>query len=60
MKMKGSAGFTITVEVFMVPDGYKSFARNNFFHHYDLEGYGVHKDNKKAQTWKLMICEWYI
>jgi hypothetical protein len=39
---------TITVEVFKVPDGYKSIAMNSFIHHYDLQGFGAHEDKNES------------
>jgi hypothetical protein len=41
-------GFTMTVEIFKVPGGYKSFANNSFHHHYDLLGSGFHKNKKES------------
>ncbi|MDF2790523.1 MAG: hypothetical protein K0S80_3624 [Neobacillus sp.] len=43
MKIFIEKGFIITVEIFTVPEGYKSFANNSYHHHYDLLGFGVHK-----------------
>jgi hypothetical protein len=36
-------GFAIIIEVFKVPEGYKSFTRNTLVHHDDLLGNDVHK-----------------
>lgn len=43
------AALTITVEIFKVPDGYKSFARNSYIHHDDLLGAGFHKDKNESR-----------
>jgi len=40
--------FTITVEIFTVPEGYKSFANNSIFHHYNLLGSGYHENKKES------------
>lgn len=40
--------YTITVEIFTVPDGYKCFANNSLHHHYDLLGSGVHVNKKES------------
>ncbi|WP_026568396.1 hypothetical protein [Bacillus sp. UNC41MFS5] len=39
---------TYTVEVFTVPEGYKSFAYNSYLHHTDLEGTGFHEGKDKS------------
>jgi hypothetical protein len=46
--MTVNAALTITVEIFKVPEGFKSFARNSNIHHDDLLGLGVHKDKKES------------
>jgi hypothetical protein len=38
----------ITIEVFTVPEGYKSFARNSYLHHDALLGGGTHEDKKES------------
>lgn len=50
-----NAALTITVEVFKVSEGFKSFARNSYIHHDDLLGSGVHKD--KNESMELAIKE---
>ncbi|MEH7306461.1 hypothetical protein [Neobacillus drentensis] len=45
--------FTLTVEIFTVSDGYKSFATNSFPSHDALTGAGFH-NNKKEST-KLAV-----
>ncbi|MEH7085413.1 hypothetical protein V7139_22105 [Neobacillus drentensis] len=39
---------TFTVEVFTVPEGYKSFANNSYLHHHDLEGTGFHENKEES------------
>jgi hypothetical protein len=39
---------TITVEVFKVPEGYKTIAMNSYIHHYYLEGSGAHEDKNES------------
>ncbi|CRK80181.1 hypothetical protein [Neobacillus massiliamazoniensis] len=37
---------TITIEIFKVPEGFKSFARNSYIHHDHLLGAGLHEDKE--------------
>ncbi|MBV7507629.1 hypothetical protein KW850_20570 [Bacillus sp. sid0103] len=39
---------TITVEIFTVPNGYKSFATNSFLCHESLTGTGFQKSKKES------------
>ncbi|MEH7481196.1 hypothetical protein V7157_08775 [Neobacillus drentensis] len=48
IKIYISLGFTITVEIFTVPEGYKSLANNSFPQHDELLGTGVHKNKKES------------
>ena len=48
VNMTVNAPLTITVEIFKVSEGFKSFARNSNIHHDDLLGSGVHKDKKES------------
>ena len=41
-------GITIRVEIFVVPDGYKSFATDPLQFHDSLTGAGFHKDKKES------------
>jgi hypothetical protein len=43
-----SNSLTFTVEVFTVPEGYKSFANNSYLHHYDLVGAGFHENKEES------------
>jgi hypothetical protein len=47
-KMYIDNSFTIIVEIFTVPEGYKSFARNSFLHHGDLLGSGFHENKEES------------
>ena len=47
-KMYIDNSFTIIVEIFTVPEGYKSFARNSFLHHGDLCGSGFHENKEES------------
>ncbi|MBT2701030.1 hypothetical protein J7E79_27445 [Bacillus sp. ISL-40] len=47
-KMYIDNSFTIIVEVFTVPEGYKSFARNSYLHHGDLLGSGFHENKEES------------
>ncbi|WP_066248362.1 hypothetical protein [Neobacillus drentensis] len=53
IKMYIDKSLTYTVEIFTVPDGYKSFAANSYLHHYDLLGTGFHSN--KDESVKLAI-----
>jgi hypothetical protein len=55
VKIPINKALTITVEVFKVPEGYKSVATNSFIHHYDLQGIGAHED--KNESMELAIKE---
>jgi hypothetical protein len=48
IKIYISLGFTITVEIFRDPEGYKSLANNSFPQHDDLLGIGIHKNKKES------------
>ncbi len=39
---------TITVEIFKVTEGYKSFAYSSSIHHYDLTGAGYHEEIEQS------------
>ncbi|MBT2738094.1 hypothetical protein [Bacillus sp. ISL-7] len=47
-KMYIDNSFTIIVEIFTVPEGYKSFARNSYLHHYDLSESGSHENKEES------------
>lgn len=47
-KMYIDNSFTIIVEIFTVPEGYKSFARNSFLHHGELLGSGFHVNKEES------------
>ena len=47
-KIEMQENLFLTVEVFKVAEGYKSFAHDNTVHHYNLEGYGVHGEKEKS------------
>lgn len=53
IKIYTGTSLTITVEIFTVPDGYKSIATNSFHCHDSLTGAGFHKDKKESS--KLAI-----
>ncbi|MEH7505581.1 hypothetical protein V7152_27035 [Neobacillus drentensis] len=55
IKIYISYGFTITVEIFTVPEGYKSLATNSFLLHDDLIGSGFHVNKKESA--KLALKE---
>ena len=48
LKIYIDKSFTITVEIFTVPEGYKSFANNSLHHHFDLLGSGIHVNKKES------------
>ncbi|WP_144555994.1 hypothetical protein [Bacillus sp. X1(2014)] len=48
IKIYTGKSLTITVEIFTVPDGYKSFATNSYESHDSLTGIGFHKDKKQS------------
>jgi hypothetical protein len=48
-----NAALTITVEVFKVHQGFKSFARNSNIHHDDVLGTGVHNDKNESMELAL-------
>jgi len=48
IKIYTGKSLTITVEIFTVPVGYKSFATNSFECHDSLTGIGFHKDKKES------------
>ncbi|MBT2726364.1 hypothetical protein J7E63_05335 [Bacillus sp. ISL-75] len=47
-KMYIDNSFTIIVEIFTVPEGYKSFARNSYLHHDELSGSGFHENKEES------------
>jgi hypothetical protein len=52
-KMYIDNSFTIIIEIFTVPEGYKSFARNSFIHQGDILGSGF--DENKEESVNLAI-----
>ncbi|MCM3117547.1 hypothetical protein M3610_19950 [Neobacillus sp. MER 74] len=48
IKIYTGKSLTITVEIFTVPDGYKSLATNSYHCHDSLTGIGLHKDKKES------------
>ena len=48
IKIYTGKSLTITVEIFTVPDGYKSLATNSYDCHDSLTGIGFHKDKKES------------
>ncbi|MEH7083482.1 hypothetical protein V7139_12230 [Neobacillus drentensis] len=48
IKVYTGKSLTITVEIFTVPEGYKSFATNSYECHDSLTGIGFHKDKKES------------
>ncbi|WHY66751.1 hypothetical protein [Neobacillus sp. SuZ13] len=48
IKIYTGKSLTITVEIFTVPEGYKSFATNSYECHDSLTGIGFHKGKKES------------
>jgi hypothetical protein len=53
VKIPINKALTITVDVFMVPEGYKSIATNSFIHHDDLQGIGAHEDKNESMEFSI-------